>query len=88
MTFTEYTSVYSVLSEEFDKNRDQIDLSRKKNDFRVKYHYVYLNQHGYLFPQTIYRAYASGNISMGEMCKVLNIKTKHIGGIEQAVMFK
>lgn len=88
MSFTEYTSVYSVLSEEFDKNRDQIDLSRKKNDFRVKYHYVYLNQHGYLFLQTIYRAYASGNISMGEMCKVLNIKTKHIGGIEQAVMFK
>lgn len=88
ISFAEYTSLYETLSNEFDKNRDQIDQARRKNDFRVKYHYVYLNQHGYLFPQTIYRAYASGNISMGEMCKILNIKTKHIGGIEQAVMYK
>ena len=45
------------------------------------------NYYGYLFPKTIFNAYSSGKITMGEMCRILNVKSKHISGIEQAVMY-
>lgn len=32
-------------------------------------------------------AYSSGKMTMGEMCRILNVKSKHISGIEQAVMY-
>ena len=48
----------------------------------------YINKEGRLFPKTIISAYYKGNISYGEMCQKLNVNSKHIANMEQAVMFR
>lgn len=84
---SDYLQIYDVLNDEFEKNREQIDLVRKGKNIPVHYYVKYLNQQGYLFPRTILNAYANGNLSYGEMCRTLNVSGKHIGDIERAVMF-
>jgi len=76
-----------ALNDEFEKNREHIELARKGKNIPVHYYVKYLNQQGYLFPRTILNAYANGNLSYGEMCRTLNVSGKHIGDIERAVMF-
>lgn len=84
---SDYLQIYDVLNDEFEKNREQIELARKGKNIPVHYYVKYLNQQGYLFPRTILNAYANGNLSYGEMCRTLNVSGKHIGDIERAVMF-
>lgn len=84
---SDYLQTYDVLNDEFEKNREQIELARKGKNIPVHYYVKYLNQQGYLFPRTILNAYANGNLSYGEMCRTLNVSGKHIGDIERAVMF-
>ncbi len=65
-----------------------IEAARKGKNIPAHYYVKYLNQNGYLLPRTILIAFAAGKITHGEMCKAFGINNKHIGNIEQAVMFK
>ena len=69
-------------------SRTNIEAARKGKNVPVYYYVKYLNQNGFLLPRTILMAHAAGRITHGEMCKVLGVNSKHIGNIEQAVMFK
>jgi len=82
-----YVKRYAELANDFAVKRALLEKSRKMS-VPIKYHYKYLNQQGYLFPKTMLAAYATGNISYGEMCRSLNIDSSHINNVEQVVMFK
>lgn len=83
-----YYQVYKSLNDEFEANRIFIEMSRKGKNIPVHYYVKYLNQQGYLFPRAILNAHASGKLTYGEMCRTLNVNSKHIGDIERAVMFR
>lgn len=83
----EYLAVYKQLNDEFEANRERIENSRKGKNIPVYFYVRYLNQQGYLFPRAIMSAHANGKLTYGEMCRTLNVKSKHIGDIERAVMF-
>lgn len=83
-----FFNLLGVITEEYHANIARIEASRKGKDIRLPYHIRYLNQNGFLLPRTVLIAHASGKITHGEMCKALNINSKHIGSMEQAVMFK
>ena len=82
-----YLRVYKQLNDEFEANRELIEKRRKGQNIPVHYYTKYLNQQGYLFPRAILYAHANGKLTYGEMCKTLNVSSKHIGDIERAVMF-
>ena len=83
-----FFELYETITNEFEENRKKIEISRKGKNVPVQFHIKYLSQNGYLLPRTVFTSYATGNITLGEMCKALNINSKHIGNIEQAVMYK
>lgn len=83
-----YYQVYKALNDEFEANRVFIEMSRKGKNIPVHYYVKYLNQQGFLFPRAILNAHANGKLSYGEMCRTLNVNSKHIGDIERAVMFR
>ena len=83
----EYQRIYKVLSDEFEEKRELIEQSRKGKNIPIHYYIKYLNQQGYLFPRVVLNAHARGDITFGEMCRTLNVNSKHIGNIERAVMF-
>lgn len=87
LPYKDYQQIYNALNEEFEANRELIERARKGKELPIKYYIRYLNKQGYLFPRIIVEAHARGTISYGEMCKTLNVGRKHIGSIEQAVMF-
>ena len=87
LPFTEYQQIYNMLNDEFEANRELIDETRKGKNIPIHFYIRYLNQQGYLFPRAILNAHARGTITYGEMCKTLNVNSKHIGDIERAVMF-
>ena len=82
-----YIKIYQLLNEEFEANREIIEQNRKGKNIPVHFHVKYLNQQGYLFPRAILNAHANGALTYGEMCRTLNVNSKHIGNIEWAVMF-
>lgn len=83
----EYLAIYKQLNDEFEANRELIENSRKGKNIPVYFYVKYLNQQGYLFPRAIMSAHANGKLTYGEMCRTLNVNSKHIGDIERAVMF-
>ena len=83
-----YYEVYKALNDEFEANRIFIEMNRKGKNIPVHYYVKYLNQQGFLFPRAILNAHANGKLSYGEMCRTLNVNSKHIGDIERAVMFR
>lgn len=83
----EYLAIYKQLNDEFEANRELIENSRKGKNIPVYFYVKYLNQQGYLFPRAIMSAHANGKLTYGEMCRALNVNSKHIGDIERAVMF-
>ena len=84
----EFFELLQEITDEYNANIAQIEAKRKGKNIPVHYYVKFLNQNGYLLPRTILIAHASGKITHGEMCKVLGVNSKHIGNIEQAVMFK
>lgn len=82
-----YIQIYRSLNEEFEAKRDLIEKSRKGKNIPVHYYVKYLNHQGYLFPRVIMNAHANGKLTFGEMCRTLNVSSRHIGDIERAVMF-
>ena len=87
ISFSYYNSKYEELYNNFMENKTIIKNIKQKNDFRIPYHIKYINGHGTLFPAMIINAYRDGKISLGETCKVLNVKTKQVPKIEGTVMF-
>ena len=83
-----FFELLEVITDEYNANIAQIEAARKGKNVPVFYHVKYLNQNGFLLPRTVLMAHASGKITHGEMCKALGVNSKHIGSIEQAVMFK
>ena len=88
ISFADYQSIYNRLSKEFEENRLAIEMAKGNEDFRIKYFIRYLSREGHLFPKTIISAYYKGNLSYGEMCQKLNINSKHVASMEQAVMLR
>lgn len=84
----EFFELLGVITDEYNANIAYIEAARKGKNVPVFYHVKYLNQNGFLLPRTVLMAHASGKITHGEMCKALGVNSKHIGSIEQAVMFK
>lgn len=83
-----FFALLEVITDEYNTNIEHIEAARKGKNVPVFYHVKYLNQNGFLLPRTVLMAYGSGKITHGEMCKALGVNSKHIGNIEQAVMFK
>lgn len=83
-----FFELLEVITDEYNANIAHIEAARKGKNVPVFYHVKYLNQNGFLLPRTVLMAHASGKITHGEMCKALGVNSKHIGSIEQAVMFK
>lgn len=83
-----FFELLEVVTAEYNANIAHIEAARKGKNIPLFYHVKYLNQNGSLLPRTVLMAHASGKITHGEMCKILGVNSKHIGNIEQAVMFK
>lgn len=83
-----FFELLEVITDEYNANIAYIEAARKGKNVPIFYHVKYLNQNGSLLPKTVLMAHASGRITHGEMCKALGVNSKHIGSIEQAVMFK
>ncbi len=82
-----YYTIYDEVREDFEKNRDIIERNRKGKNIPVYFYVKYLNQQGFLFPKIVLNAHANGKITYGEMCRTLNVNSKHVGDIERTVMF-
>jgi len=87
LSYNAYQQIYTKLSGEFEANQEFIEQNRKDKSIPIKFYVRYLNQQGYLFPRAILNAHSRGAITYGEMCKTLNVNSKHVGDIERAVMF-
>ena len=83
-----FFDLLGVITDEYNANIAHIEAARKGKNVPVFYHVKYLNQNGFLLPRTVLMAHASGKITHGEMCRALGVNSKHIGSLEQAVMFK
>lgn len=83
-----FFDLFEVITSEYNANVARIEAARKGKNIPIYFHVKYLNQNGFLLPRTVLVTHASGKITHGEMCKALGINSKHIGSIEQAVMFK
>lgn len=85
ISYPEYQKLYKKLSDEFEAKKLAEDMAQD-DDIRIKYYIKYLSKEGYLFPRIVVSAYYRGDLSYGELCQTLNMKSKHINSIEQAVM--
>ena len=83
-----FFDLLGVITDEYNANIAYIEAARKGKNVPVFYHVKYLNQNGFLLPRTVLMAHASGKNTHGEMCRALGVNSKHIGSLEQAVMFK
>lgn len=85
ISYPEYQAIYKKLTDEFNAKKLAEDMA-PDDDVKIKYYVRYLSREGYLFPRTVVLAYYRGDLSYGELCQTLNMKSKHIGSIERAVM--
>ena len=85
ISYSEYQTIYKKLSEEFEGKRLALEKTYKK-DTIIKWDIRYLSKEGYLFPRIVVSAYHRGDLSYGELCHALNLKSKYIDSIERAVM--
>jgi Zn-dependent peptidase ImmA (M78 family)/DNA-binding XRE family transcriptional regulator len=84
----EYVRIYKMLENDFALNKEIIDNKNKEKEVVLPYDKRFLNKEGRLFTRMIISAYYKGNISYGEMCHILNISSKYIYKLEQAVMLR
>ena len=70
----------------YDAAKKLAEDMAQDDDFRIKFYIKYLSKEGYLFPRIVVSAYNRGDLSYGELCQTLNMKSKHISSIERAVM--
>ncbi len=82
----EYYEMYQDINAAFEANIEAIEAARAGKDIPFYYHVRYVNSHGHLLPRMIVTAQSTGRITMGEACKIMNIKSKYYGDIARAVM--
>ena len=82
----EYYEMYQEINAAFEANIEAIEAARAGKDIPFYYHVRYVNSHGHLLPRMIVTAQSTGRITMGEACKIMNIKSKYYGDIARAVM--
>jgi len=83
---SEYYDTYDALNESFNKNLAKIEANLKAKNAPYHFHVKYINAHGQTLPRTIINAYGDGRITIGETCKILNIKTKYLPDISASIM--
>lgn len=81
-----YYDYYKTINEEFEKKKNEIEAARAEKNVPFFFHVKYINRHGHLMPKMVVLAHGSGSISLGEACKVMNIKSKYFSAIARAVM--
>lgn len=81
-----YRSKYEEFYNNFMENKQLIERTKRNSEVRIPYHTRFLSTNGNLFPSVVINAYYDGRMSLGEVCKTLNLKTKYIGVLERAVM--
>lgn len=84
----EYFDLLDTIKEEYEMIQEKLERDRKGKNIPIDYHIKYLNQNGYILPRIMMLSYAAGSITLGEVCKALNVGSNHISSIEQAVMLK
>lgn len=82
----QYYDMYSDINASFEENIKAIEAARAGKDIPIFFHVRYINSHGHLMPRMIVTAQNTGKITIGEACKVMNIKSKHYGDIARMVM--
>ena len=82
----ECLSMYEDYSIKFEEKQAEIDNINESKEQRIKYYIKFLNKEGYLYTRTIFNSYSKGNISYGELCNTLGVKSTHINDMERAVM--
>ncbi len=86
ITDKQYYDMYREINAAFEDNIKAIEAARAGKDIPFFFHVRYVNSHGHLLPRMIVTAQSSGRITMGEACKIMNIKSKYYGDIARAVM--
>ena len=86
ITDKQYYDMYREINAAFEDNLKAIEAARAGKDIPFFFHVRYINCHGHLLPKMIVTAQSSGRITMGEACKIMNIKSKYYGDIARAVM--
>lgn len=82
ITWSEYQALYKKLQDDFESSHNNVNGTGFAD-----YYQRYINAQGYLFSRTALIAYGAGVLTYGELCKTLNMKARHIGDLERAVMF-
>jgi Zn-dependent peptidase ImmA (M78 family) len=83
---SDYYEMYHEINADFEKNIKAIEDARAGKDIPFYFHVRYVNSHGHLLPKMIVNAQSAGRITLGEACKIMNIKSKYYGDIARAVM--
>ena len=82
----QYYDMYRDINAAFEENIKAIEAARAGKDIPFYFHVRYVNSHGHLLPKMIVTAQSTGRITLGEACKIMNIKSKYYGDIARAVM--
>ena len=82
----QYYEMYRSISATFEENIRAIEAAREGKNIPFYFHVSYVNSHGHLMPRMIVMAQSLGKITIGEACKIMNIKSKYYGDIARAVM--
>ena len=83
---TQYFDMYRDINRAFEENLRAIEAARAGKDIPFYFHVRYVNSHGHLLPRMIVTAQNAGRITMGEACKIMDIKSKYYGDIARTVM--
>ena len=76
----------------YAERREQLlkEYSRPKSaggDVRVPYHYIVLRNNGTAYTRLVFQAYYDKNITTADVSDYLGVKVKHLGKMEQEVMY-
>ena len=83
---SQYYEMYRDINAAFEKNIKEIEAARAGKDIPFYFYVRYVNSHGHLLPRMIVTAQSTGKISLGEACRIMNIKSRYYGDIARAVM--
>lgn len=82
----QYYAIYREINAAFENNIKAIEAAREGKEIPIPFYVRYVNSRGHLLPRMIVTAQSTGRITMGEACKIMNVKRKHYGDIARAVM--
>ncbi len=80
-----YFERYKEISNSFEAVLEKIKKAQEGKNIPFFFHVRFINAHGHLLPKVVLSAHYSGKISIGETCRILNVKSKYIGDLSRAV---